>query len=129
MIHSREAVADTLAVMADFSGVPAVFHCFTGLAAEAKAILAAGYLISFTGPITYKRNDLLREVAKRVPRDRLMVETDSPYLSPEPMRKFKTNEPAWVTRVADTVAACWGVSAAEVDVVTTVNAERFFSLS
>src|SRR5258706_16371287 len=96
VIHSREAIDDTLAVVKGFAAGRAVFHCFTGTAAEAERILAAGFWISFTGPVTYKKNDELRDVVKLVPMDRLMVETDAPYLSPEPKRSQKTNEPALV---------------------------------
>lgn len=126
IIHSREAIADTLGIMARFAGVVGVFHCFTGTMKEAEAILAAGHWISFTGPITYKKNDDLREVVKRVPMDRLMVETDAPYLSPEPMRAQKTNEPALVMHTAQMVAQIKGMTIEEVDRVTTENAKRFF---
>ncbi|MDB5320524.1 MAG: ycfH [Phycisphaerales bacterium] len=126
VIHSREAIDDTLAVMKTFPGVNAVFHCFTGSLAEAQRILAEGYWISFTGPVTYKKNDDLRDVVKLVPIDRLMVETDAPYLSPEPKRSHKTNEPALVMYTAAKVAEVKGVPLAELDRVTTANAERFF---
>jgi TatD DNase family protein len=126
VIHSREAIDDTLAVMSGFAAGRAVFHCFTGTAAEAERILAAGHWISFTGPVTYKKNDELREVVKLVPMDRLMVETDAPYLSPEPKRSQKTNEPALVMYTAARVAEVKGVSLGELDRVTTGNAERFF---
>jgi TatD DNase family protein len=126
VIHSREAIDDTLAVMKAFAGVRAVFHCFTGTMAEAERILAAGYWISFTGPVTYKKNDALREVVRMMPMDRLMVETDAPYLSPEPKRSHKTNEPALVMYTAARVAEVKGISIGELDRVTTSNAERFF---
>jgi TatD DNase family protein len=126
VIHSREAIDDTLAIMRNFAGVRAVFHCFTGTAEEAERILAAGYWISFTGPVTYKKNDALREVVRRVPVDRLMVETDAPYLSPEPKRGQKTNEPALVMYTAAKVAEVRGMGLDELDRVTTENAERFF---
>lgn len=126
VIHSRDAIADTLALMKRFAGVRAVFHCFTGTEAEAEKILAAGYWISFTGPVTYKKNDDLRDVVKLVPMDRLMVETDAPYLSPEPMRSHKCNEPALVMYTAAKVAEVKGMSLEELGRVTTENAERFF---
>jgi len=126
VIHSREAIDDTLAVMKDFPGVRAVFHCFTGTMSEAARILAAGYWISFTGPVTYKKNDELREVVKIVPLDRLMVETDAPYLSPEPKRGQKTNEPALVMYTAARVAEVKEIGLEELDRVTTENAETFF---
>jgi TatD DNase family protein len=126
IIHSREAIDDTLALMGKYPAVRGVFHCFTGSAGEAERILAAGHLISFTGPITYKKNDELREVVRLVPLDRLMVETDAPYLSPEPMRKQKVNEPALVVHTAAVVAEVKGVTVGEVDRVTTDVAQRFF---
>jgi TatD DNase family protein len=126
VIHSREAIADTLAILRNFVGVSAVFHCFTGTLAEAKSILDAGYLLGFTGPVTYKKNDELREVVRLVPQDRLLVETDSPYLTPEPMRKQKTNEPAMVRYVAETVGRVKGWTLEQTDAITTSNVERFF---
>ena len=128
VIHSREAIDDTLAILADFAGVPAVFHCFTGTADEAERIIDAGYLIGFTGPITYKKNDALREAARRVPAERLLIETDAPYLSPEPVRKVKTCEPAFVSHTAARLAEVRGVSLDELDAMTTANAERFYRL-
>jgi TatD DNase family protein len=129
VIHCREAVEDTLAVLAKFPGVRCVFHCFTGTVDEARRILDAGHLLGFTGPITYKKSDDLREVVRRTPMDRLLVETDAPYLSPEPMRKHKVNEPAWVMHVAAGVAAVKGIAIEEVDRLTSENAERFYGLA
>jgi TatD DNase family protein len=126
VIHCREAVDDTLAVLRDFAGVRCVFHCFTGSVAEAQLILEAGYLLGFTGPITFKKSDELRNVVKLTPLDRMFVETDAPYLSPEPFRKQKVNEPALVTHVAAAVAAVKGLDVAEVDRATTENAINFF---
>jgi len=126
VIHCREAVDDTLAILRGVSGVRAVFHCFTGNVDEARRILDAGFLLGFTGPITFKKSDELREAVRITPRDRLLVETDAPYLSPEPMRKVKVNEPAFVVHTAQVIAQQWGVSVEEVDRVTTSNVERFF---
>jgi TatD DNase family protein len=126
IIHSREATEDCLAILRSFATIAAVFHCFTGSAGEARAILDAGYFLGFTGPITFKKNDALREVVRLVPTDRLLVETDSPYLTPEPMRKQKINEPAMVIRVAAMVAQIKGISVEEVDRLTTENCGRLF---
>ena len=126
VIHCREAVDDTLAIMADFADVPAVFHCFTGTPDEARRILDRGYLLGFTGPVTYKRNDALRDVARFVPDDRFVVETDAPYLSPEPVRSVKTNEPAFVMHTAAAIARERGVTLDALDALTTANARRFF---
>lgn len=126
VIHCREAVEDTLAIMKDFATVPAVFHCFTGTLAEAGRILDAGYLVGLTGVVTFKKSDELRAVAKIVPYDRLLVETDAPYLAPEPVRKMKVNEPAFVMHTAAAVAWERGISLEQLDHITTQNAERFF---
>jgi TatD DNase family protein len=126
VIHSREATDDTLAVMRDFPGVRAVFHCFTGSPNEARKILDAGYFLGFTGAITFKKNDLLREAVALTPLDRMLVETDAPYLTPEPKRSQKTNEPALVVHVAEVAARAKGVPVGEIDRRTTENVERFF---
>jgi TatD DNase family protein len=83
-------------------------------------------MLGFTGAVTFKKSDDLREAVRRTPRDRLLVETDAPYLTPEPMRKQKVNEPALVMHVAATIAQVWNVSVEEVDEVTTDNVVRFF---
>lgn len=126
VIHCREAIDDALKVMKSFTGLSAVFHCFTGTADEAKRITAAGYLLGFTGPITFKKNDELREIVKETPMDRILVETDAPYLTPEPMRKIKTNEPSFVVHTARVVAEVKGVSYEEIDRITSENARRFY---
>jgi len=126
VIHCREAVDDTLALMRGFPSVRAVFHCFTGKLDEAGRILDAGYFLGFTGPITFKKNDELREVVKRTPIDRLFVETDAPYLTPEPMRKQKLNEPALVMHTAAMVANVKGVTIEELDRVTSESVRGFF---
>jgi TatD DNase family protein len=126
VIHCREATEDCLAMMRQFPGVRADFHCFTGSMAEARQILDAGYMLGFTGAVTFKKNDELREVAKFTPMDRLLVETDAPYLTPEPMRKQKVNEPALVVHVARVVSALKGMEYGEFDRVVEANATRFF---
>ena len=126
VIHSREAVDDTLAILGDFPDVRCVFHCFTGTADEAGRILDRGYWIGFTGPVTYRKNDALREVARGVPDDKLLVETDAPYLSPEPVRSKRPCEPAYVMHVAARVAEVRGVSLEELDELTTANCRALF---
>jgi len=126
VIHCREAVDDTLAVMKAFPKIRAVVHCFTGTADEAKRILAAGYFIGYTGVITYKKSDELRKAVALTPLDRLLVETDAPYLTPEPMRKQKTNEPSYVVHTAMAAANVLGVDRDEFDEVTTANTLRLF---
>ena len=107
--------------MRGFPRVRAVFHCFTGSIEEARKILDAGYLLGFTGAVTFKKNDALREACALVPLDRLLIETDAPYLTPEPMRKQKTNEPAFVAHVAAVVARVKNRTVAELDRITTRN--------
>ena len=126
VIHCRVAVDDTLALMRSFPKVTAVFHCFTGKINEARRILDAGYYLGFTGPITFKKNDELRDVVKLTPMDRLFVETDAPYLTPEPMRKQKINEPALVMHTAAMVATVKGMTIEEVDRATSRNVREFF---
>ena len=127
IIHCREAAEDCLAAMRPFGGVRAVFHCFTGTVAEAVQILDRGYLLGFTGVVTFKNSGELRDVVKMTPADRLIVETDAPYLSPEPMRKQKVNEPALVMHTANIVAQVRGMTIQQVDELTTRNASVFFS--
>lgn len=126
IIHSREATDDSLAILRAFPRVRAVFHCFTGNAEEARSILDAGYFLGFTGAATFKRNDQIREAISLAPMDRILVETDAPYLTPEPMRKQKTNEPAMVVHVAATVAQVKGVHIDEIDRITSRNAAAFY---
>lgn len=126
VIHCREAVDDALAILRDFSNVPALFHCFTGTPQEARRITEAGYFLGFAGAVTFKKSDGLREAARDVPPDRFVVETDAPYLTPEPMRKQKINEPALVMHTAAVVATARGVGIDEIDRLTTQNVRRFF---
>jgi len=126
VIHCREAVEDTLAILKDFPTIRGVFHCFTGTFAEAMRILDMGYLLGFDGPVTFKKSDELRSIVKAMPADRLLVETDSPYLSPEPFRSQKINEPAMVMHVAARIAVERGITIQEVDELTTANASRLF---
>jgi TatD DNase family protein len=99
-----------------------VFHCFTGTAEEARRIWDAGHLTGFTGVVTFRNGQALREIAGNAPGDRILVETDAPYLTPEPMRKQKVNEPAMVVHTAATVAAARGIGLEELDRITTAHA-------
>ncbi len=128
VIHSREAIADTLAVMKSFPKVRAVFHSFTGMPEEARQICRAGYTVGFTGPVTYKKNDALRDAGRLCPLDQIVVETDAPYLSPEPMRSQRVNEPALVRHILARLAEVHGRSVEEIDQITTDNARRLFGL-
>jgi TatD DNase family protein len=127
-VHTRQASDDTLAILtADGRGeVGGVFHCFTETAAVARAALDLGFYISFSGIVTFKNAQDLRDVVAMVPLDRMLIETDSPYLAPVPMRG-KTNEPAFVSHVADAVARIKGVSIEVLADVTTRNVDALFS--
>ncbi len=103
VIHTREADEDTIAILREAGGVRGVLHCFTGSPALADAGLALGLHISLAGIVTFPKAAALRETARRVPLDRLLVETDSPFLAPVPYRG-KRNEPAYLVRVLDTLA-------------------------
>jgi TatD DNase family protein len=129
VIHSREAVTDTLAVLGAFPTVRCVFHCFTGTEKEADAIIESNAHISFTGPITYKKNDELRRVVEAVPLDRLMVETDAPYLSPDPVRSSIICEPAFVAHTLAMVAQVKRRSVEEIDRITRETTGRFFGMT
>jgi TatD DNase family protein len=126
VIHCREATDDCLAIMRAFPTIRAVFHCFTGSTDEARKILDAGYLLGFTGAVTFKKSDEVRAAAALAPLDRVLVETDAPYLSPEPVRKQKTNEPAFVIHVAAVVARVKNLSVGELYRATTQNLKRIF---
>ncbi len=128
VIHQRESTAATLAVLERFPGVTAVLHCFTGTPAEAERALAGGHFLSFTGVLTYPKAEEVRETASLAPLDRIMVETDSPYLAPVPFRG-KPCEPAMVQYTARRLGELHGLSPAEIAGITSRNAERFFGLS
>jgi TatD DNase family protein len=129
VIHTRSASADTLAVLRDEGqgAVRGVFHCFTETMEVALAALEMGFHISFSGILSFRNAEALREVAKVVPLERCLVETDSPYLAPVPFRG-KTNQPAWVRHVAEALAAVKGVPLDEVARATTANATALFRL-
>ena len=125
VIHTREAADDTFAIMREAgSSLRGVFHCFTGDADMARTALDLGFYVSLAGIVTFPRAEALRDVAKRVPADRLLIETDAPYLAPVPHRG-KRNEPAFVGRVAERIAALRGVSTGELCAQLARNFEAF----
>jgi TatD DNase family protein len=130
IVHSRNAFAETVEILdrvgAGLKGV--VFHCFSGSADQAKQLLDRGYYLSFTGVVTFKNADATRAAAEAVPLDRLMVETDAPYMSPEPVRRQKPNEPALMVHTARLLADLKGVSQEDLAQATTSNAVQFFGL-
>ena len=129
IIHMREAGADTLRIMAEERAPEAggVMHCFTGTWEEAKAAIELGFHISFSGIVTFRNAGALREVAKNVPLERMLIETDSPYLAPVPHRG-KTNEPGLVKYVAEEIARLRGVTLEQVAEKTSENFFRLFNI-
>jgi TatD DNase family protein len=130
IIHSREAFDETLKILeSNGEGVKkVVFHCFSGSVEQAKAVLDKGWYISLTGVVTFKNAEKAREVAKTVPIERLMIETDSPYMTPEPMRKQKVNEPALLVHTAKFIAGLRGMEQAKFAEQVTATTRQFFSL-
>ena len=135
IIHNREASEDILPILANWvsglpeslRGRPGVFHSFSAPRQAAEQALTLGFYLGFTGPITYKNADDLRAIASRVPLDRLLVETDGPYLTPQPHRG-KRNEPAYVRFTAERLAALRNMPDEALFAATTQNAERLFKL-
>ncbi len=129
MVHVREA-DEACARVLEEEGIPeagGVIHCFTGGWPEARAYLDLGLHLSVAGVVTFRNADDLREAVRRTPRDRLLVETDCPYLAPVPFRG-KRNEPAYVVRTAEKVAEVWGLPLEEVAEITSANAAGLFRL-
>ena len=129
VIHTRSAADDTVRLMReeDAAGVGGVMHCFTESWDVARACMDLGFYISFSGIVTFKNAKALHEVARQVPLERMLIETDSPYLAPVPFRG-KTNQPAYVKHVAEGIAALRGISVDEVAAATTENFFRLFKI-
>ena len=127
IIHTREAAADTIRIMTEEKAEDAtgVMHCFTEAWEVAEAALGMGFYISFSGIVTFKNAKQIKEVAQRVPMDRILIETDAPYLAPVPYRG-KLNQPSYVKHVAEEIATLRGISLEEVGQKTTENFERLF---
>jgi TatD DNase family protein len=131
VIHTRSASADTLAVLKEegedgsAGSAGGVFHCFTETAEVARAALDLGFYISFSGILTFKNAADLRDVARFVPMDRMLIETDSPYLAPVPYRG-KTNNPSYVVHVAQQIAELRGCAPEDIALTTSHNFERLF---
>ena len=127
VIHTREADTDTVDILRDEGKglVRGVFHCFTGDVTLARQALDLGFYVSFSGIVTFRSADGIREAAKLVPDDRLLAETDSPYLAPVPHRG-KRNEPAWVSRVIETLAETRGQTLEDVWRATTASFVSLF---
>ncbi len=130
IIHTRDAAEDTIRIMREEGAetVGGVMHCFTETQAVADEALSLGFHISFSGIVTFKNARQLKEVARSIPLERLLVETDSPYLAPVPYRG-KINEPAYVRQVAEEIASLRGLDIDVVEKATTVNFCRLFGVS
>ena len=128
VIHCRDAHADTVRCLAQFPAVRGVMHCYTMGPAELAPYLDAGLYVSFSGVVTYPKNDANRAAAAEVPLERLLVETDCPYLAPQG-RRGQRNEPAFVVAVLEELARLRGCAAAKLAHATSLNAARLFGLS
>ncbi len=129
VVHMRDCEADILEMLReehDRGPLRGVMHSFTGTQATAEECVAMGLHVSFAGIVTFKKSDELRAVAAAVPADRILIETDSPYLSPEPVRKIRRNEPAHVRHTAECLARVRGQTFAEFAAQSTANARRLF---
>lgn len=129
VIHSRSADEDMAAILTEETGkgaFPFLLHCFSSGQELARIGVELGGYVSFSGILTFPKSQDLRDIARTVPRDRMIVETDAPYLAPKPFRG-KRNEPAYVAHTAEVLAETIGVSKAEIEEITTANALRIFS--
>lgn len=128
VIHDREAHTETLNILKRWKGKKrGVIHCFSGDRAMARACLDMGFYISIPGPVTFPKSTRLREIVKDIPLERLLLETDCPYLTPEPHRG-KRNEPAYVVHTARKIAEVKGISLDELANATSLNAKELFRL-
>ena len=127
IIHDREAHADTLAVVREFPGLRGVFHCFSGSAEMARELVKMGWYLGFDGPLTFKNNKKAPAVAAAVPLERMLIETDSPYLTPAPHRG-KRNDSTYLPFVAEKLAEWKGVTREEIERITWDNGRRFFGI-
>lgn len=131
VVHMRDCEEDILEMLRDArrrGPLAGVMHSYTGSTAGADECVQLGLYISFAGMVTYKRSDALRQTAAAVPDDRILIETDAPYLSPEPVRKVRRNEPAHLRHTAERLAAVRGVPLETFAAATTANAQRLFRL-
>ena len=127
IVHDREAHGDCLAIVSDYPALRGVFHCYSGSAEMAKELLRRGWYLGFDGPITYKNNVKAMEVLAVTPLDRIVLETDSPYLAPVPNRG-KRNDSRNLPYIAEIVAREKGLSVEEIAAVTTENGKRLFGI-
>ena len=127
IVHEREAHQDGMEIVSDFPQVRGVFHCFSGSAEMAKWLVDRGYYVGFTGVLTFRNARRALEAAAAVPRDRVVLETDCPYMSPEPFRG-KRNDPAKLYRMAQALGDLWGIPAEEAQAITYENGKRLYRI-
>ena len=127
VFHCREAYPALLDLLEKRAWLPWLFHCFAGDAADTKRATALDAYFGVDGPITYPKSEDLRAIVRSLPRDRIVIETDAPYLTPAPFRG-KPNKPAYVLYVNAALSSCLGIEQGECALQTTANAERFFGL-
>ena len=127
IVHEREAHADGMAVVDEFPAVKGVFHCYSGSAEMAAELVKRGWYIGFTGVLTFKNARKALEVAASIPLDRLVLETDCPYMAPEPFRG-KRNHPGYLYRMAERLAELRGLSVEEIHRITTENGKKLYRM-
>ncbi len=127
IVHERDAHEDGMKIVEEFPEVKGVFHCYSGSAEMAKWLVARGWYIGFTGVLTFKNARKAVEVAKQIPLARLVLETDCPYMAPEPFRG-RRNDPGKIYRMAEKLAEIRGLSVEEIQAVTTENGKRLYRI-
>ncbi len=135
IIHCRDAYRDILRILSDwairiamskFSNAPGVFHSFSGNIEQTKLLLEQGFSFGISGPVTFKNAEVLRKVVAEIPLDRILIETDAPYLTPHPLRG-RRNEPAYVFYVVEKIAEIFNLSSSKIGEITTENSKRIFN--
>ena len=127
IVHERDAHEDGMAVVRDFPEVTGVFHCYSGSAEMARQLVDKGWYIGFTGVLTFKNARKAIEVASSIPLERIVLETDCPYMAPEPFRG-KRNHPGYLYRMAEKLAEIRGMSVEEIQAITTENGKRLYRI-
>ena len=127
IVHEREAHEDGLAVVKEFPEVTGVFHCYSGSLEMAKVLVDKGWYIGFTGVLTFKNARKALEVAAGIPHDRIVIETDCPYMAPEPFRG-KRNHPGYIYRMAEKLAELWEMPVEQVRDITTENGKKLYRI-
>ena len=128
IVHEREAHEDGMAVVKEFPDVTGVFHCYSGSAEMARQLVDLGWYIGFTGVLTFKNARKAIETAVSIPLERIVLETDCPYMAPEPFRG-KRNDPGYIYRMAEKLAEIRGLSVEEIQMITTENGKRLYGIT